>query len=121
MRKLFFNIGFQFNYNEPFQLSSFYNATYFQNPFSNRDLKTNEMGSEVQNNGVGTSTLDAEIPTTVDSLSASNETIRIPKAISARSSESSYPSGQINNNNELIGTDLTAAQLYEGIEEHLSK
>lgn len=121
MRKLFFNIGFQFNYNEPFQLSSFYNATYFQNPFSNRDLKTNEMGSAVRENGVDASTPDAQIPTTVDSLSASNGTIRMPKAISARSSESSHSAGQIDDNNELIGTDLTAAQLYEGIEEHLSK
>lgn len=119
LRKLFFNIGFQFNYNEPFQLSSFYNATYFQNPFSNRDLRPNDMESDKQENIVETSTLHAQIPSTVDSLDAVNETIRMPKAISGRSNGFRYPAEHINDDNRLIGTDLTAAQLYEGIEEHL--
>ncbi|XP_031636176.1 uncharacterized protein LOC116349062 [Contarinia nasturtii] len=39
LRKLFFNVGFQFNYNEPFALSNFYNATYYQNIFNSRDFK----------------------------------------------------------------------------------
>lgn len=126
MRKLFFNIGFQFNYNEPFQLSSFYNATYFQNPFSKRDFKANEMDTTVRDNDIQTSTLDAmnnnQISTTVDLHNdVSSETIRLPKSIDTRSSEESHKFEQTNGGNQLIGADLTAAQLYEGVEEHLFK
>lgn len=125
MRKLFFNIGFQFNYNEPFRLSSFYNATYFKNPFNNRNFKSNEAAPEVQENDVGTSIQDAmddrHISDSFDAIRADNETVRTSKSISTRSSEQRYPYEHTNHNNELIGADLTAAQLYEGIEEHLFK
>lgn len=118
MRKLFFNIGFQFNYMEPFRLSSFYNATYFKNPFNNRNFKSDEAASE---NDVDTSTQDAMNEHHISDFSAGNETMRTPKSINTRSSEQRYPYEHTNHNNELIGTDLTAAQLYEGIEEHLTK
>lgn len=125
MRKLFFNIGFQFNYNEPFRLSSFYNATYFKNPFNNRNFESNEAASDVQENDVDTSTQDAmdvrHVSDSFDAPRAGNETMRTPKSIAIRSSEQRYPFEHTNHNNELIGMDLTAAQLYDGIEEHLFK
>lgn len=125
MRKLFFNIGFQFNYMEPFRLSSFYNATYFQNPFDNRELKSNEFKSNEPEDVVETTTLsalnNAGISADVDSFDGVNQTSRVPKSVSVRSRKDRYPFESTNNNNELIGRDLTAAQLYEGIEEHLSK
>lgn len=125
MRKLFFNIGFQFNYMEPFRLSSFYNATYFQNPFDNRELKSNEFESKEPENVVETSTLaasnNAGISTEVGSFDGVNQTSRVPKSVNVRIREDRYPFESTNHNNELIGRDLTAAQLYEGIEEHLSK
>lgn len=74
LRKLFFNVGFQFNYGEPFDLSNFYNATYFPNAFSGRKIDSNDGDDK----GRGFS-----------------------------------------NANELKGSDLTAAQLYESIENNL--
>lgn len=81
MRKLFFNVGFQFNYGEPFRPSNFYNATYFQNPFGgSRDFK--------------------------------DETSNSTGAESARSLDGS---------NEIVGSDLTAGQLYESIEDNFKE
>lgn len=74
LRKLFFNVGFQFNYGEPFALSNFYNATYFPNALSGREIKSNDGDNEGR---------------------------------------------VLSNTNELMGRDLTAAQLYESIENNL--
>lgn len=91
MRKLFFNVGFQFNYGEPFALRNFYNATYFQNPFGgSRDLKY----------GNSTDNIESE-----DTVSGTN---RDGRAMSRGFDES----------NDLLGSDLTAAQLYESIEDN---
>lgn len=87
LRKLFFNIGFQFNYGEPFRLSSFYNATYFQNPFTDRKLETN----------------------TDDELTTENSNV----------DELHEQSRGFGETNERKGSDLTAAQLYESIENNI--
>lgn len=50
LRKLFFNLGFQFNYNEPFAASNFYNPTYYQNIFNSRDLKESPGNFTEENN-----------------------------------------------------------------------
>lgn len=86
MRKLFFNVGFQFNYGEPFRPSNFYNATYFQNPFGgSRDLRDQHTNStEIINSSEGES----------------------------RSFDGS---------NDLLGSDLTAGQLYESFENNIAE
>lgn len=95
LRKLFFNIGFQFNYGEPFNLSSFYNATYFQNPFTNRKMNTeNESTADLN----GSTEKNVATSESIDDFHAS-----------ARSTAS----------NDLIGSDVTAGELYEGIEQNL--
>lgn len=71
LRKLFFNVGFQFNYGEPFDLSNFYNATYFPKTFNGREIDPND--GDIESRG-------------------------------------------FSNTKELKGGDLTAAQLYESIE-----
>lgn len=99
LRKLFFNLGFQFNYAEPFRPSNFYNATYFQNPFGgSRDLKDSLLPTN-----------SAEVNSTVDVL-----TTEIDQS-SRDESRSFYGS------NELVGSDLTAAQLYESIENNIAE
>lgn len=84
LRKLFFNVGFQFNYGEPFRPSNFYNATYFQNPFGgSRDLK-----DETSN-------------------STAAESVGEPRSLDG--------------SNEIVGSDLTAGQLYESIEDNFKE
>lgn len=90
MRKLFFNVGFQFNYGEPFALRSFYNATYFQNIFSSRDFKN---------------------VTTEDSISG-NATNKYDDGGGRVESRS------IDGSNGLVGKDVSAAELYESIEDN---
>lgn len=85
---MFFNTGFQFNYAEPFSLSSFYNATYFQNILDGRqNLDNNVLSAKVEN------------------VNRSNTV------------ERSIESGR----NDLIGSDVTAAQLYRSIEDNIKE
>lgn len=82
------------------------------------------MESVEQENMSETSTLNlingSQISTTIDSHSTGDDAERKAKTMNIRSSEQRYPFEYANNkNNELIGMDLTAAQLYEGLEEHL--
>lgn len=93
MRKLFFNVGFQFNYGEPFNLRAFYNATYFANPFTNRELDpANENGANNVEDNLDATTMNPEFE-----------------------QESRGFDGTV----EKKGSDLTAAQLYESIENTL--
>lgn len=107
-RKLFFNTGFQFNYGEPFSLSSFYNATYFQNIFDGRhhhlddDFLSSKM-PPVQDNGEHKAT-NTNVTQPIDDDKQSERFV-----------ERSVDSMQ----NDLISSDLTAAQLYESIENNI--
>lgn len=107
MRKLFFNVGFQFNYGEPFALRSFYNATYFQNIFSGRDFKnghslnsSTKIDDHMQYNDV----------TTEDSISGT--------ATHKYDSGGRVESRSIDGSNGLVGKDVSAAELYESIEDN---
>lgn len=97
MRKLFFQLGFQFNYGEPFALSNFYNATYFQNIFNSRDLKGERASTQMNSNNAVTGRND-------------NQT----HINGGRMESRSFREGT----DELVGSDLTAAQLYESIEDN---
>lgn len=104
MRKLFFNIGFQFNYGEPFRPSNFYNATYYQNIFNGRDFKGEHPSQQIDGeNDVATE--DAKTQTITESSGI----------------DDSAQSRNIHKSNDLIGTDLTAAQLYESIEDNFAE
>lgn len=105
---------------EPFRLSSFYNATYFQNPFTNRGFKSNVLDPKTQENNIETTTIDSATPAISKSIVAGNETNKGVKSMNTRSSDQLSPIEQTNTES-LIGKDLTAAELYAGIEEHLSK
>lgn len=105
-RKLFFNTGFQFNYGEPFSLSSFYNATYFQNTLDGRqNLDDNILSSEIFAKSSEHKTVDV------------NDTQFTNDSQSKRFVERSIDSSQ----SDLIGSDLTAAQLYQSIEDNIAE
>lgn len=99
MRKLFFNVGFQFNYNEPFSPANFYNATYFQNIFNGRELRGE---SDSSDNVTMANNINE------DSIDDVNK-----KDVKSRSLDEDQ--------NQLVGRDLTAAQLYESIEDNFSE
>lgn len=101
MRKLFFQLGFQFNYGEPFALSNFYNATYFQNIFNSRDLKGERASTQMNSNNAVTGRND-------------NQTQSFEHINGGRMESRSFGEGT----DELVGSDLTAAQLYESIEDN---
>lgn len=102
MRKLFFNVGFQFNYAQPFALSNFYNATYYQNIFNSRDFKgenhrlsqINTANGDILQNNTFLDPSDSFVEEHMQSRSIAEE------------------------QNELVGSDLTAAQLYSSIEDN---
>lgn len=73
-------------------MSSFYNATYFQNVFNSRDFK------DVHSDEVATESSVAQTIT-----------------------KSNGQSRSINEPIDLIGTDVTAAQLYESIEDNFAE
>lgn len=85
-------MAFQFNYAEPFSMSSFYNATYFQNIYDSRH-HSNEKSERFATNSEVNHTQGA--------------------GIVERSIESEQ--------NGLTGKDLTAAQLYESIEKKFNE
>lgn len=97
-RKLFFNSCFQVNYAEPFSLSSFYNATYFQNIYDARHHLNDKSEIFTKN--------------TEHTADNSNATPAIDDTQSERIVERDVETEQ----SGLIGSDLTAAQLYESIE-----
>lgn len=97
LRKLFFNVGFQFNYGEPFRASSFYNATYF----SLEDTKRS--AAEIDRND---ETTEHEVGNTTETISTGKESNKIRREIS-------------NSKEPLMGKDLTAGQLYDAIEINL--
>lgn len=102
-RKLFFNTGFQFNYGEPFSLSGFYNATYFQNTLDGR--QNNFLSSEIFAKKSEHKTIDV------------NDTQSTYDLQSKRSVKRNIDSSQ----SDLIGSDLTAAQLYQSIEDNIEE
>lgn len=125
LRKLFFNIGFQFNYQEPFQLSSFYKPSNFQNAFGTRnfDQSNGTNAAETQeDNTTGTVDMQSGNVTTLAILETDehNETMAATQRIQTRSSNDMHTNGYADRDGELIGKDLTAAQFYESVEDHLS-
>lgn len=105
-RKLFFNTGFQFNYAEPFSLSSFYNATYYQNILGGRhNLDDNFLSSDFSTKSNEHKAIDVNATQHTDGMQ------------NKRLVERSIGSEQ----NDLIGSDLTAAQLYHSIEENIKE
>lgn len=111
LRKLFFNIGFQFNYAEPFALANFYNATYFQNIFNSRDLKmdTNVPLYTEFNENNGKSPFNAMNAVITEDTISSSSTVDNLAHVESRG---------IGGSNDLVGSDLTAAQLYDSIEDN---
>lgn len=108
LRKLFFNTGFQFNYGEPFSLSSFYNATYFQNNFDGRHRSDNNV-------------LFSGISSIKDKKhKATNFNGTQPNIDDKQNRHFVERSGDSEENN-IIGSDLTAAQLYESIENSIKE
>lgn len=105
MRKLFFNVGFQFNYGEPFAVSNFYNPPYYANIFNGRDLKngnsTNNSTEENLQFDDGT-TKDSTFDTTTDGFIGNSH----------------GQSRSIDGSNDLVGKDVSAAQFYESIEDN---
>lgn len=103
---MFFNTGFQFNYAEPFSLSSFYNATYFQNILDGRQNLGEKFSSSeiVQKNSKHEAMDDSSTQSTNDMQST---------RIADRSVDSKR--------NSLIGSDVTAAQLYRSIEDNIKE
>lgn len=100
-RKLFFNTGFQFNYAEPFSLSSFYNATYFQNILDGRqNLDDN---SEI----VGKNSKAIDVNST-QSTNDMQSTRIVDRSVDGEP-------------NDLIGSDVTAAQFYRSIEDNIKE
>lgn len=110
MRKLFFNVGFQFNYGEPFALTNFYKAPYFQNIFNSRDL--NDENSDKFNNSMH---IDDKLQFSDEDDTTENTTTE------QNESENYAESRSMDGSNELAGKDLTAAQLYESIEDNFSE
>lgn len=104
LRKLFFNTGFQFNYAEPFALSSFYNATYYQNILNGRHHHQNFLSSDIFTT--------EHTPDNEDVNATQQSTNDMHRA---RFVERSIDSVQ----SDLIGSDLTAAQLYQIIEDNI--
>lgn len=104
---MFFNIGFQFNYGEPFALSNFYNASYFQNIFNSRDLKNGHSSNN---------------PTEIDDRMQYND-VKTEDSISGTTTnkydgEGRVESRSIDGSNGLVGKDISAAELYESIEDN---
>lgn len=115
MRKLFFNIGFQFNYGEPFNLQAFYNATYWKNPFENRAA---DSAPSMQ---IGDDNENAE--TTTEFWSTTNEAETTTELFMGNDERQSRAAigGQYDGGNTLVAKDLTAAQLYQSIERNILK
>lgn len=112
MRKLFFNIGFQFNYGEPFALTNFSNATYYQNIFNSREFKANDSASlenrtEIDRNLLLDPTNDGQTEDIISKTTNEHSDIKGHKE-----------SRSIDGSNDLVGKDVTAAQLYESIEDN---
>lgn len=141
-RKLFFNIGFQFNYAEPFLPSNFYNPPYIQNAFTNREMNTDELSesttidneTDIKSNvnffSQGTESINntenntTEVPKHDEAIPADTSSDRESKSKEFKRArnigdEKHFLNDQSNERNELIGSDITAAQLYEGIEDNL--
>lgn len=104
LRKLFFNVGFQFNYGEPFALANFYNATYYQNIFNGRDFKDSHFSSA--DNSTENNDQHLLYNATNDGTTVVND---VKDHMKSRS---------IDGSNDLVGKDLTATQLYESIEDN---
>ncbi|XP_055315391.1 uncharacterized protein LOC129575584 [Sitodiplosis mosellana] len=101
LRKLFFNVGFQFNYGEPFALSNFYNATYYQNIFNSRDFHNGHSpNSSTENAHYNDGTTEYS---TLDTTTDGN---MVNGRVESRSIDG------------LVGKDVSAAQLYESIEDN---
>lgn len=106
LRKLFFNTGFQFNYGEPFSLSSFYNATYYQNILDGRhNLDDNSLSSEITASESEYKSIDVNATQSTNDMQSTH--------LLERSIDSKQ--------NDLIGSDLTAAQLYQSIEDNIDE
>lgn len=137
LRKLFFNTGFQFNYGEPFALSTFYNPPYFQNAFTNRELPENADNSTyVKSDEIDASDgVSTEMSFSDEEATEVVETIEVIKADMADDAfdaansptktkerpalKKGRPKGRSLGANELTGSDVTAGQLYESIEQSL--
>lgn len=105
-RKLFFNTGFQFNYAEPFSLSSFYNATYYQNILDGRqNLDENFSASDNDGKSSKHKAIDEQSTQSTNDMQSTR--------IVNRSVDSER--------NDLIGSDVTAAQLYRSIEDNIKE
>lgn len=89
MRKLFFNVGFQFNFGEPFRLSSFYNPMYF--PLNNK--RSNDGNNEIE-----------------------TQQHNVTKIIDKRERKS-LPDFEIDHH--LKGKDITAGDFYDSLEDNL--
>lgn len=116
MRKLFFNVGFQFNYAEPFALTNFYKAPYFQNIFNSRDFKAKQL-DKFNNSLHVDDKLQFDEKNDDTTEDAKSETITKPNEFEGRAESRSFHQGS----NELAGRDLTAAQLYESIEDNFAE
>lgn len=109
---MFFNIGFQFNYGEPFALANFYNATYYQNIFNSREFKAHDSASldnrtEIDRNLLLNPTNDGQTEDIISKMTKEQSDIKGQKE-----------SRSIDGSDDLVGKDVTAAQLYESIEDN---
>lgn len=109
-RKIFFNTGFQFNYGEPFLPSNFYRPTYFQSAFS-RSIDDPELNKVDGSNA--TRTVSGNQTEIQNSTLAENE--RKDKLLG------NHAEGRLHvrEAKEIVGQDLTAGELYNGIEENI--
>lgn len=100
LRKLFFNVGFQFNFAEPFTLSNFYNTTYYNNIFNSRNFD-DASSSSCNSTECANASMDPDNAALLESLKDGR--------VEPRS---------IGDSNDLVGSDLTAGQLYASIEDN---
>lgn len=128
LRKIFFNSGFQFNYNEPYAPSSFYNPTYFQDAFTgSRDLPSNAANStDVQaselNAAGGSEAIEAGTTEAEEAERAATEeqpSVEDTEPPATEQSRGKKLQSRSLDSNELTGSDVSAGQLYESIERNL--
>lgn len=99
-RKIFWNIGFQFNYNEPFLPSNFYRPPFFQNPFTGARSQADQ--SQLND------TIIADF---------SNETTTMHTDAMRMSDEHAIQARDVAR--QITGRDVTAGELYNSIEDHM--
>lgn len=125
---MFFNSGFQFNYNEPYAPSNFYKPAYFEDAFtgsrdfpsnSNSSTETQSSDSNSPDNGRNADVKETEIETIETTTTNDEEVIESTDPPVFGGSTARKPRNHDINSNELTGSDVSAGQLYESIERHL--